>query len=427
MSKVWYSSIISIELSVAIRVSRALLKIIVYQKVFSICSHFGQVTMEKSDKTNTHGSTASFQTTMQVSPDPIFQMVTGFWVSKTLMTAVELEVFTKLSGNTSVDINEFQNMLGMQQRPAEVFATALVSLGLLNVTKSKEGEKGQRDAQDEDARAYSNSQLSEVFLDKNKSSYIGDFIIMMDKHLYDRWGKLPISLKTNQPVEVAAEGDNISAATMFDKAKSNQLNEQMEMFTHAMYGVSVGPAMALAKVFDFSSYNKLMDIGGGSGVHAIEVVKQNPNMSAVVLELEPACRVADQYIKRFNLQDKIRTHVVDFFKDHLPTDYDVAFLSHIIHFLDQEKDRILLKKIYDSFPNDRNSVIIISEWLLNDEKTGPVPSALMSLTMIVDQPQGRNYSFLEVSKMLTDVGFTNIERRPLAGPAEVVIGYKNRK
>jgi hypothetical protein len=88
---------------------------------------------------------------------------------------------------------------------------------------------------------------------------------------------------------------------------------------------------------------------------------------------------------------------------------------------------MLLKKIYDSLPNDRNSVIIISEWLLNDEKTGPVPSALMSLTMIVDQPQGRNYSFLEVSKMLTDVGFTNIERRPLAGPAEVVIGYKNRK
>ena len=345
------------------------------------------------------------------------------------MTAVELEVFTKLAGNTTVDFNEFQNMLGMQKRPAEVFATALVSLGLLNVTKSKEERKRETGIVniDEHNRRYSNSQLSEVFLDKSKPSYIGDFIIMMDKHLYDRWGKLPISLKTNQPVEVAAEGDNISSATMFEKAKSNQLIEQMEMFTHAMYGVSVGPAMALAKVFDFSSYNKLMDIGGGSGVHAIEVVKQNPNMSAVVLELEPACRVADQYIKRFNLQDKIHTQVLDFFKDNLPTDYDVALLSHIIHFLDEEKDKMLLKKIYDSLPNDRNSVIIISEWLLNDEKTGPVPSALLSLTMIVDQTQGRNYSFSEVSKMLTDVGFTNIEKRPLAGPAEIVIGYKNTK
>ncbi|MGA7900013.1 MAG: methyltransferase [Nitrososphaeraceae archaeon] len=82
----------------------------------------------------------------------------------------------------------------------------------------------------------------------------------------------------------------------------------------------------------------------------------------------------------------------------------------------------MLEKIYDSLPND--STIIISEWLLNDEKTGPVPSALMSLTMIIEQPQGRNYSYEEVSKMLIDVGFKNIERRPLAGPAEIVIGYK---
>jgi 3-hydroxy-5-methyl-1-naphthoate 3-O-methyltransferase len=83
--------------------------------------------------------------------------------------------------------------------------------------------------------------------------------------------------------------------------------------------------------------------------------------------------------------------VLDFFKDNLPTGHDVALLSHIIHFLDEEKDNMLLKKIYDSLPNDRNGAIIISEWLLNDEKSGPIPSALMSLTMIVDQPQGRIY------------------------------------
>lgn len=58
---------------------------------------------------------------------------------------------------------------------------------------------------------------------------------------------------------------------------------------------------------------------------------------------EPACRVADQYIKQFNLQDKIHTQVLDFFKDKLPDDCDVAFLSHIIHFLGEEKDKILLK------------------------------------------------------------------------------------
>jgi 3-hydroxy-5-methyl-1-naphthoate 3-O-methyltransferase len=377
--------------------------------------------MEKTDNKPAHSTTATTtpQTTTQVSPDPIFQMVTGYWVSKTLMTAVELEVFTKLSGNKAVTFEQLQNdILEMDKRPAEVFATALVSLGLINVS----GAAKDKDEMKEKT-VYSNSQISEVFLDKNKSSYIGDFIIMMDKRLYNRWAKLPVSLKTNRPVEAAEEGD-ISARTMFDNAITNQVIEQMQMFTRAMYGVSVGPAMALAKVFDFSKYKKMMDIGAGSGVYSIEVVKANPNISAVVLDLEPACRVADQYIKQFNLQGKIHTQVLDFFKEELPTDCDVAFLSHIIHFLGEEKDKILLKKVYDSLPSDRDSVIIISEWLLNDEKTGPIPSALMSLTMIVEQPEGRNYSFSEVSTMLTDVGFTHIEKRPLAGPAEIVIGYK---
>lgn len=375
--------------------------------------------MEKTDISAT-ASTTIPKTTTQVSPDPIFQMVTGYWISKTLMTAVELEVFTKLSGNKTVTFEQLQNdILDMDKRPAEVFATALVSLGLITVNSGGEAKK----KGEEKKKVYSNSRISEVFLDKNKSSYIGDFIIMMDKRLYNRWAKLPVSLKTNRPVESAEEGD-ISARTMFDNAKTNQVIEQMQMFTRAMYGVSVGPAMALAKVFDFSKYNKMMDIGGGSGVYAIEVVKANPNISAVVLDLEPACRVADQYIKQFNLQDKIHTQVLDFFKDKLPDDCDVAFLSHIIHFLGEEKDKILLKKVYDSLPSDRDGVIIISEWLLNDEKTGPIPSALMSLTMIVVQPEGRNYSFSEVSTMLTEVGFTNIEKRSLAGPAEIVIGYK---
>lgn len=87
---------------------------------------------------------------------------------------------------------------------------------------------------------------------------------------------------------------------------------------------------------------------------------------------------------------------------------------------------MLPRKIYDCLPDDGNGVVLISEWLLNDEKTGPISSTLMSLTMIVDQPEGKNYSFSEVSKMLTDVGFTNIEKRPLAGPAEIIIGYEKK-
>jgi hypothetical protein len=104
----------------------------------------------------------------------------------------------------------------------------------------------------------------------------------------------------------------------------------------------------------------------------------------------------------------------------------VALLSHIVHFLSVENDEVLLRRICDSL-SDEDGVSLISEWLLNDEKTGPVPPALNGLAIFVDMPEGRNYSHAEVSEMLTDIGFMNMEKRPLPGPAEVIIGHKQKK
>src|SRR5712692_5997792 len=150
-----------------------------------------------------------------ISPSPIMQMATGFWVSKTLMTAVELGVFTKISAyqnhndSKSITLREFQNLIGIEERrPAEAFTIALVSLGLLKVNKNKNGEK-----------AFANSELSSMFLDKSNSTYIGDVISMFDERLYKRWGKLSQALKTNKPIEEKQVADMESLS---DKAKSNQ-------------------------------------------------------------------------------------------------------------------------------------------------------------------------------------------------------------
>jgi hypothetical protein len=65
-------------------------------------------------------------------------------------------------------------------------------------------------------------------------------------------------------------------------------------------------------------------------------------------------------VKQFNLQDKIQTRVLDFLNGDLPKDCDVALLSHIVHFLSVENDKVLLKKVYESLP-DENGIVLISE------------------------------------------------------------------
>jgi predicted O-methyltransferase YrrM len=328
------------------------------------------------------------------------------------MTAVQVELFTKLSGDKQVTLDELQKILGMEVRPAGVFTSALASLGLLQVTKKEEEEEGSE-------FVFANSPVSEMFLDKSKDTYMGDIVTMFDKRLYKAWDKLVESLHTNKPVNAADGGD---AESIFDQAKSKQAVEEIQKFTHAMYGVSIGPAIQLPKVYDFSRHSRMMDIGGGSGVYAIQVVEANPHMIATVLDLEVVCQVAEQYIKRYNLEDNVKTKPLDFFREDIPKGYDVAFLSLILHDYSEEKGIALLKKIYNSLAND--GVVIISEWLLNDEKTGPAASALMGLNMIIETYGGKNYSYAEIVNMLNQAGFKRAERRSLAGPADLVIGYK---
>ena len=146
----------------------------------------------------------------------------------------------------------------MEKRPADVFVTAVVSLGLLDMAvTNKEYEEKESDKR---LLLYSNSEISEKYLNKNRPSYIGDFIIMKDKHLNNRWDKIGNSLKTNKPVEVVQS--QASGQDMYDLAKTSNGIEQIQMFTHSMYGISVGPAMMLPKVFDFSIHNRMMDFGG---------------------------------------------------------------------------------------------------------------------------------------------------------------------
>lgn len=156
-------------------------------------------------------------------------------------------------------MREFQNIIGIEEsRPAEAFTTALVSLGLLKVNMNKNGE-----------RTFANSEISSMFLDKGKSKYIGDVVSMFDERLYKRWDKLSQALKTNKPIEEKQVAD---IESLFDKAKSSQEVEQVQKFTHAMYGISIGPAMALElincretvaypNVRDLSSLNDGISLG----------------------------------------------------------------------------------------------------------------------------------------------------------------------
>ena len=350
-------------------------------------------------KSKLRAASQSTATTQELpSAIPLMALSTGFWAFKTLAAAHELDLFSKLAGGAGITTAELAEALGLHERPAEMLLTGCAALGLLEKTAGR----------------YRNTPLSETYLVKGKPYYFGGFVQMADKRLYRGWGKLAEALRTNRPTT----WDPAVQSSMFDGEDPMVL----ELFWEAMHSLSTMTARKLGEAVDFSGFRRFLDIGGGSGAYDIELCKQYPHLRATVFDLPHVAEIAAGKIAEAGMTDRIDTAGGSFFEQ-LPKHHDVHLLSMILHDWDEPKNRALLRRSFEALPS--GGAVVISELLVNDEKTGPAPAALMSLNMLIET-EGRNYTPAEYSAWLEEAGFRNIETVWFDAPAAngAVIGRK---
>jgi hypothetical protein len=329
---------------------------------------------------------------------PLIALSTGFWAFKTLAAAHELGLFSHLAGGAGITVAGLAEALGLHPRPAEMLLTGCAALGLLEKTDGR----------------YRNTPLSEAYLVKGKPYYFGGFVQMADKRLYPGWGKLAEALRTNRPTT----WDPAAQSSLFDGEDPTML----ALFWEAMHSLSTMTARKLGEAVDLSHFGRLLDIGGGSGAYDIELCKQYGALRATVFDLPHVAAIAAGKITEAGLTDRIETEGGSFFEQ-LPKDHDVHLLSMILHDWDEAKNRALLRRSFEALPS--GGAVVISELLVNDEKTGPAPAALMSLNMLIET-EGRNYTPAEYSAWLGEAGFRHIETVWFDAPAAngAVIGRK---
>ncbi|MDP9380399.1 MAG: acetylserotonin O-methyltransferase [Chloroflexota bacterium] len=328
------------------------------------------------------------------------QLATGFWAFKTLASAHELDLFIRLSGTTRITPQELSRELGIHERPSEMLLTGCASLGLLEKPDGR----------------YLNSPLAEEYLVRGKPYYFGGWVQILDNRLYSGWGKLTEAILTNRP-------------TTWDPSRQKSLFEgedrvMLAVFWEAMHSLSTFTARTLGEAVDFGRFTRLLDVGAGSGAYDIELCRQYPHLRATVYDLPFVTEIAAGKVRDAGMEGRIGTIAGDFFADSsFPGGHDVILLSMIMHDWDEAKDRQILRKCYEALSS--GGAVIISELLVNDEKTGPVPAALMSLNMLVET-EGRNYTPGEYASWLTDLGFRDIRTVWLkaAGANGAVIAHK---
>jgi len=337
-------------------------------------------------------------TRMAVTPDKIMQLGLGFWGSKTLLSAIELGLFTELAAGP-LNEQELTEHLKLHPRATRDFFDALVALGML----------------EREADRYRNTTETDFFLVRHRPSYIGGMLEMADERLYPFWGALSEGLRTGLPQnEIKTGGAGLFEAIYGDP-------DRLRLFLGAMTGLSMGASKAIAGKFPWQDYKTLIDVGGAQGGLLVQVSLAHPHLAGVNFDLPVVEPIFKEYAASHGLSDRLNFHPGNFFNDPLPS-ADVITMGHILHDWDLSEKRMLLDKAYAALPD--GGALIVFEALIDDERRQNAFGLLMSLNMLIETPGGFDYTGKDCSGWMREAGFSATRVEHLIGPDSMVVGIK---
>jgi 2-polyprenyl-3-methyl-5-hydroxy-6-metoxy-1,4-benzoquinol methylase len=166
----------------------------------------------------------------------------------------------------------------------------------------------------------------------------------------------------------------------------------------------------------------VLDVGGGSAAFSMEIVKKNSAIKAAVLDLPHVIPLTKKYVSEAGLMDNFNFIEGDYLTKDLESGYDLILLSAIVHINSYEQNKMLVKKCADAL--NKNGMIIISDFIMNDERTQPYHGALFSINMLVGTASGDTYTEKEMREWFESAGLSNIERKNTSFGTDLMIAVK---
>src|SRR5256714_7673399 len=326
------------------------------------------------------------------------QVGLGFWASKTLLSAVEMELFTELARHPQSG-EALRDRLGLHSRSYLDFLDALVALGFIERSDG----------------VYRNTSSTDLFLDKRKPSYIGGILEMANQRLYSFWGGLTEALRTGQVQNEAKTGETPFFQALYaDPAR-------LKGFLAAMTGLSHGANLAIARQFPWREHETFVDVGTAQGDLAVQIALANGHLRGIGFDLPEVAPVFEDYVEHNGLQERLRFASGDFFADELPK-ADVLVMGHILHDWSLDEKRTLIGKAHEALPD--GGALIVYETIIDDDRSKNAFGLLMSLNMLIETEHGFDYTAADCRGWMSDAGFSSTRAEHLIGPDSMVIGVK---
>ena len=359
------------------------------------------------ETTNSTQQQTQTTTDVALNPSRIMQIGMGFLASKVLLTAVKLGLFTLLAPEPLSGSEVKQRLgLGCSDRHVYDWLDTLVSLGFL-----------QREGLLERAR-YSNAPDTDLFLDKNKKSYMGGILEMANNRLYRFWDNLEDALRSGK---IQNEGKDKEGGNMEFFAQLYADDAKLREFIDAMTGIQTGNFIALANKFDFSKYATMLDVGGADGWLSIQVCLHHKDIRCITFDLPPVEPLGKQKVAQFHLSERIEAVSGDLRKDTFPA-AELITMGNILHGFDEATKQSIVQKAYDSLPE--GGAFMAIENIIDNERRQNTFGLLMSLNMLIENADAFDYTADDFERWAKAAGFKRIELIPLTGATSAVVAYK---
>ncbi|MCR2018361.1 acetylserotonin O-methyltransferase [Blautia pseudococcoides] len=328
------------------------------------------------------------------TPDEIFNISNAYWQSCTLHTAVQLEIFT-IVGEKKLSLSEIAERDSLNERSLKMLLDTLVAMELLVF----------------DGKFYSNSQSVNELLNKESLKYIG-YIAIHHHNVMEPWWSLEEAIRTGKPV----------AAKIPLEPEGQEL--WWKALTEGMLSLAIGYATYLAKQIDLSQYNTLLDLGGGPGTYAIQFCKHNPQLKATVIDVPVNTAIAERTIARFEAAEQVKYIGDDFYTMEMKECFDIIWISHVIHGENETDTQKLVDKAVKHL--NPNGILMIHDYFMNDDGTGPLHPALFSLNMLLVTKEGKSYGISETMNILKRAGLKNVRHDQYGGELQssIIMGTK---
>ena len=320
-----------------------------------------------------------------VTPEPIFEIATGFMAAKHLFVANEVGLFEQLAGGPAT-LDDLAQRTGIGTERVRILADAMCTLGLVE----REGDR------------YRNGPVAAAFLTGAGPVDLRPFLRFWDHLSYPMWTKLEDAVRTGR-----------GQGTM------ELSGELQRIFSEGVEAIQAVPSRALPTAYDFGPHRRVLDLGGGTGSWLLALLERYPSLEGTLFDLPNAAAIARQRLAAAAPGERAQAVAGDFFNDPIPDGHDVVLIANVVHLLSPGRNRELLRRTRARVPSGAR--LLLADFWTDPTHTEPRFAALMAGEFLVITGEGDVYSEQEVRGWLAETGWDPLERRPLAGPASLIV------